>query len=411
MQSDVTALTRFSEFPAVAGTAALDRADRPLPERYLAWLASQAIGHGARTDAITSVSAFLQAIRQHGWDATLPVTAAFFPGGIPARPPRLTRHLAEHIMTRVESPANLDRRTSPEGRLITLILIRCGLRATDACTLAFDCLIHDGQSAPCLRYFNHKMRREAAVPADEELEAAIRGQQQRVAGRWPGRHPHLFPALKANAGGQHPVTCCSYRGLLSKWLDTCDVRDEHGGPVHLTPRQWRHTFACPLINRDVPQEVVRVLPDHSSTQMTAHYAKLTDQTVRRRWEQAARVNISGERVTIDPDGPLGQAQRAKTRYGIATQTLPNGYCGLPVQRQCPHASSCLTCPVFITGPEFLPQLREQQQRTLTLIATARDNGHLRVTEMNEQVAANLDRMITELEAIGPDEQEDAADAG
>ena len=41
--------------------------------------------------------------------------------------------------------------------------------------------------------------------------------------------------------------------------------------------------------------------------MTAHYAKLTDQTVRRRWQQAARVNISGERVTIDPDGPLGQA--------------------------------------------------------------------------------------------------------
>ena len=138
-----------------------------------------------------------------------------------------------------QSSANLDRWTSPEGRLITLILIRCGLRATDACTLAFDCLIHDGQGAPYLRYLNHKMRREAAVPVDEELQAAIRGQQKSVAGRWPGRHPHLFPALKANAGGQHPVTYYSYRGLLNKWLDTCDVRDEHGGPVHLTPHQWR----------------------------------------------------------------------------------------------------------------------------------------------------------------------------
>jgi hypothetical protein len=70
----------------------------------------------------------------------------------------------------------------------------------------------------------------------------------------------------------------------------------------------------------------------------------------------------------------------------------------------------LTCPVFITGPEFLPELHAQQQRTLTLISTARDNGHVRVTEMNEQVAANLDRMITELENITPDEQENAADA-
>jgi hypothetical protein len=101
--------------------------------------------------------------------------------------------LAEHIMTQVESTANLDRWTSPEGRLITLILIRCGLRATDACTLAFDCLLRDGQDAPYLRYFNHKMRREAAVLVDEELEAATRGQQQRVADRWPGPAPASPP--------------------------------------------------------------------------------------------------------------------------------------------------------------------------------------------------------------------------
>jgi ferredoxin len=144
--------------------------------------------------------------------------------------------------------------------------------------------------------------------------------------------------------------------------------------------------------------------------MTAHYAKITDQTVRRRWEQATRVNINGEPVVIDPAGPLAQAQWAKTRYGIATQTLPNGYCGLPVQRQCPHANACLTCPVFITGPEFLPELREQRHRTLTLITTARGNGHARVTEMNEQVAANLDRMISELETITADSGPEAAGA-
>ncbi|MDT7595015.1 MAG: hypothetical protein QOJ06_561 [Pseudonocardiales bacterium] len=59
--------------------------------------------------------------------------------------------------------------------------------------------------------------------------------------------------------------------------------------------------------------------------MTAHYARITDQTVRRRWEQATKVNINGERVSIAPEGPLAQAQWAKTRYGMATQTLPNGY--------------------------------------------------------------------------------------
>lgn len=39
-------------------------------------------------------------------------------------------------------------------------LIRCGLRASDAATLDFGCLIHDGhdgQGAPYLRYVNHKI--------------------------------------------------------------------------------------------------------------------------------------------------------------------------------------------------------------------------------------------------------------
>jgi hypothetical protein len=256
------------------------------------------------------------------------------------------------------------------------------------------------------------MRREAAVPIDEQLERDVRAQQARVAGCWPDEHPHLFPALTQNAGGRRAMTYYSYRLLLNKWLQACDIRDEHGDPVHLTPHQWRHTFASRLINRDVPQEVVRVLLDHESTQMTAHYARITDQTVRRRWEQATKVNVQGERVVLDPDGPLAQAQWAKTRYGIATQTLPHGYCGLPVQQSCPHANACLTCPVFLTGPEFLPELRDHRGRTLTLIQTAQTAGQTRVVQMNQQVLTNLDRILDGLEQDSETtDVEDQADAG
>ena len=135
--------------------------------------------------------------------------------------------------------------------------------------------------------------------------------------------------------------------------------------------------------------------------------RITDQTVRRRWEAATKVNIKGERVTLDPQGPLAQAQWAKTRYSIATQTLPNGYCGLPLQRSCPHANACLTCPVFLTGHEFLPELREQHRRTLALIDVSNRQGQTRMVEMNQQVLTNLERMIGEVENS---EQEGAADA-
>ncbi|WP_433471699.1 tyrosine-type recombinase/integrase [Spirillospora sp. CA-142024] len=408
---DVHALTKFSEFLAAAATDvdALAGIDRSLLERYLAWLTDQPGGVSANEGRVGGLHLFFQAIRQHGWDDTLPTTAVFFTGDFPRRRSgATTRYLAEHVMAQIETSTNLDRWHYPEGRLITMILIRGGLRVSSAASLAFDCLLHDGQGAPYLRYYNTKMERDAAVPIDEELEAEIRAQQRRVLDRWPEGNPNLFPRARMNADGRRPLSPDTYRQWMHRWLATCEVRDEHGRPVHLTPHQWRHTFATRLINRDVPQEVIRVLLDHESTQMTAHYAKITDKTVRRRWEAATKVNIKGERVALDPDGPLAQAQWAKTRYGMATQTLPNGYCGLPVQKSCPHANACLTCPVFITGPEFLPELREQRHRTLTLIEVSAGKGQTRVAEMNQQVLTNLDRMIGEIE---PDEQGEDADAG
>ncbi len=76
-----------------------------------------------------------------------------------------------------------------------------------------------------------------------------------------------------------------------------------------------------------------------------------------------------------------------------------------MQKSCPHANACLTCPVFLTGPEFLPELREQRHRTLTLIDVSTSKGHSRV---NQQVLANLNRMIGQAEQ---DEPEATTDAG
>ena len=141
--------------------------------------------------------------------------------------------------------------------------MRCGLRITDALGLPGDCIVRDANGAPYLRYYNHKMKREALVPIDEELERAIGEHRQHLQTRWPQGTPRLFPKLRDNPGGQRPVGDDAYRKALHRWLERCDIRDEHGQPAHLTPHQWRHTLGTQMINRDVPQEVVRrILPQH-----------------------------------------------------------------------------------------------------------------------------------------------------
>jgi hypothetical protein len=165
-----------------------------------------------------------------------------------------------------------------------------------------------------------------------------------------------------------------------------------------------------LISRDVPQEVVRRILDHDSHLMTARYARLSDTTIRRHWEAARKVNVEGETITLDPDGPLAEAAWAKQRVGRATQALSNGYCGLPVVKTCPHANACLTCPMFITTQEFLPQHHQHRQQVLQIISAAEARGQQRLAEMNQQVLGNLERIITSLEEEHDSTRREAPDA-
>jgi integrase len=405
-------LTRFAAWLASPGVdvAGITGIDRPLLERYLADLHAEFGGRKLQREHIENLNGFLTAIRQHGWATALPASAMIFSEDYPKRGEMLPRALAGHVMAQVEDPANLDRWDEPDRRLITLILIRCGLRVGDACKLPADCIARDGDGQPYLRYYNHKMKREALVPVDDELVAEIGRQRQRTAGRWPGGSPVLFPRPTRNIDGSRPVNGEAYRGGLRRWLERCDIRGEDGQPIRLTPHQFRHSLGTALINRDVPQHVVQKILDHETPEMTAHYARLTDTTIRRHWEAARKVNARGETVSLDPAGPLAEAAWAKQRLSRATQALPNGYCQLPVVKTCPHANACLTCPMFVTTPEFLPQHRAQQQATLQIITAAEASGHARLAEMNKQVAANLGKIITALETEPGSSRKTAASA-
>jgi hypothetical protein len=78
-------------------------------------------------------------------------------------------------------------------------------------------------------------------------------------------------------------------------------------------------------------------------------------------------------------------------------------------KTCPHANACLTCPMFITTPQFLPQHHEHRQQVIQIISTAQARGQQRLAEMNQQVLGSLDRIITTLE--DDHANKDAGDAG
>jgi hypothetical protein len=98
----------------------------------------------------------------------------------------------------------------------------------------------------------------------------------------------------------------------------------------------------------------------------------------------------------------------KENPGRATMALPNGYCGLPLQQSCPHANAHLTCPVFITTPDFLAEQLAQLRTTKDLIITAQAKGHTQLAEMSQRVATNLENIIDTIQQPDTTDADDAS---
>jgi len=410
LRKDRIALVRLARLtPGLASSTDPSALDRVALEGYLARLAVELAHPKTRSSDIGAVTGFLHAVRQHRW-ASLPAEAQLYPSDHPRRDETPTpRAIPEFVLHQLEGRDTLDRITDPRIRLLVEILIRTGLRIGDATGLALDCLIRDPQGAVYLRYRNHKMRRDAVVPIDDELTTMIEAQRTRTRQQFPTTGV-LLPRGSANPDGRLPIPTATFHRQLGLWLETCGVTDELGRPVRVTAHQFRHSCATRLINHDVPQEVVRRLLDHTSHTMTAVYARLADTTIRAQWERAQKINIRGQPVEVTVDGPLADREWMKQNLARAKMALPNGYCGLPLQKSCPHANACLTCPLFITTAEFLPQHRKQLDDTRALISRAETDSHTRLAEMNRTVETNLLTIINTLEADQRDCRCAAADS-
>jgi integrase len=283
---------------------------RGLLERYLAHVHARELSSGQKRRLLGNLRTFLDDVRMHEWAPGLPGNATYFDGEIPRRSTRrLPRFIDEYVMGQIEHPDNLTRLPDHTTQTAIVILIETGLRSIDALRLPFDPITTDAAGAPYLVYTNHKLGREAVIPISQRLLAQIRRQQADVARRYPSEQRHyLLPRVRANHDGRLAFSWATLCRRLARWLAECEIRDATGRPVHVTPHQFRHTLATRLVNNEVPLDTVRRLLDHNSPEMTARYAQIKDQTLRREWERyQQRINIRGEIVALDPHGPLSDA--------------------------------------------------------------------------------------------------------
>ena len=393
------AFKRFSTFlancePPVHRPEQIDRA---LLERYLAWLTPLPLAEATKALSRVFLRAFLEENRRYGWVPAIGATAVIYSDELSSRRRSLPRFIPEYVMSQIESADNLAHLGARYRNLIMLVT-ETGLRATDACTLAFDPLITDSAGWPCLRFTAAKMRAEHLLPLSPRAVEAIRAQQDDVAQTHPDGSAWLFPSRFAP---DLPVPYDTLRLAFTVWQQRIGLHDEAGRAVHVTIHQLRHSLGTRLINSGVPQHVIQRLLTHASPEMTAVYAHMHDATIRAEFERycQTRVDVEGRRLGFDPNAVTADAEWVKHRLGRAADTLPNGYCGRPPQQDCPHPNACLTCPDFQTTAEFLPVHRQQAELTRELLDAAETAGRQRQADNHRKVLIGLGKIIAGLQAL------------
>lgn len=356
----------------------------------------------SRRGLIGCVNMFLLAIRKHGWEPVIDISAALYREDYPKPPISAPRAVDESVMAQIEDEVNLGKLKHHHDRLIIKIVIECGRRIGEVTSLRADCLQRDRTSGePYLRYWNRKMKREAHCPISEELAIELERAVAKSRLKWPKGNIAVFPSPMRNPEGLKCINQGAFRERLYAWLELCSITNPDSGEIaHITPHQWRHTFAVRLVDSDVPLTVIARLLDHDSLTMTQHYARVSDRKARQEWQRARKVDANGKEVSLLPDEELADAAYVKHRLTQSRHALPNGYCRLASQNSCQHLNPCLSCPLFITTPVFLPELKRHRSEVEEHLALNLSAGRSRPAEKDAQDLERLDSIITSLEEPG-----------
>lgn len=400
VMGDIHSLTTFSTFLEQQNVQHWSEVDRDRLDQYVRWLA--ATGHAGRADrCLVVLRLLLDTARVRGWASGLPPDAMIFREDVARfyvrKSDRPSRWLPPSQIAQLRSPSNLALLANAEVRRFLQIIMASGLRSGDCRTLPIGCLREDSTGAPMLVYRNNKMKREAARPIDTDTAGLLRAQHahaldQNPQTRWlwtSNHHKKKYPYSK------------SYFDRHFKcWLRLINIVDDQGQPIDVTWHQFRHTLGTEMVNEGVDLYIIQRLLDHDSADMTQHYARVHDTTLRREFDAyQERVRINGDVVTAGSDEQMSQAEWVKERLGRKKLALPNGFCGRPLQQSCPHPNACLTCPDFLTTVEFLPLHQRQLKETEALITSSTEAGRDRVAESNREVRRNLVTIISSLESL------------
>ena len=295
--------------------------DRSVIVEYMGYLKERRVSDDHRYQLLATLRSFFETCTfQLGIEGVVK-ERLIFSDELPRRQERDSREIPEAVLVQLKE--HLETLPTTILRMV-VILLECGMRIGELCTLPIDCLVGDEEHGWSLRSYQSKMKQEHSIPlVDDTVIQTIQAQQRDIREQWGNMCPYLFPKRDSHTQPFGPEVFCTN---LNNWAVQKDIRDASGNLYHFQSHQFRHSLGMRLLNDDVPIEVIGRLLGHHSLSMTQVYARIRTERQREELERVGRrrktVNYLGQVVrgdarANDPDAQL-------LRKGIRGQTLPVG---------------------------------------------------------------------------------------
>ncbi len=388
-RSYIAAIARLSDYLDTLNKTVLpSNINRELILGFCSYLVKRKFSDVTRILTLVHLRTLHQIILQEDW-LPWPTKPLIFKSDLPKKIASIPRYIPDEVVIQLKE--NLHHLKPNQQRFIS-ILLETGRRISEVCTLLFDCLEKDPEGDYYLNVFEKKLAKQRLLPISNDCAELIRQQQKEVEEIGDSKK-YLFPSKRSDSKSKH-ISARNINEQLNKLAKAHGIKDANCSIWKFHAHQFRHTVGTSMINNDVPQVVVQKYLGHESPEMTARYAHIHDETLKKAFKKFQNdvVDIYGNVKNND----LLDAKWLKNN--IKSQALPNGLCALPLERKsCPHANACLTCSHFCTTKEFLPQHKSQLKETEKIIENAENNGWSRVVETNSELAKNLKSIIQGLE--------------
>lgn len=394
--------------------------NRNLFVSYLIYLSRQGYNSATKNHAITHFKQFMEDCARWGW-ANVNKEQIVYKEDYPKQSEVIPRYIPEEVLKQVEDNLNA---LHSSVVCIYNILRDTGMRISEICNLPYDCVEQDVTGGYWIKkIYQPKMDKEIPpIPISRELASLVINQQQYIRENLGNNWNYLFCDTENSSSFSHYFSDCSraslkpisyfkpvfrkldprtLRGYLHRFAEERNIRDASGkifplGKVH----QLRHTHGTELINAGVPQHIIQQRLGHKSPDMTSRYAHIHDRTMKAEMEKfwdGKVVNNKGE-VVVPENPDLDTAEMQWVKKNMKAQTLPDGFCGLPVTKTCPAQDDpCSNCSFFRTTRQYLETHKKRLEETEKLIENARKNGWERQVEKNLPIAENLRKIIRGLE--------------